>query len=164
VTHPAVELYCMATGVDLADQRAAALEQMLATGEDAKWTNREVMVSDRQVLEARALAGLFLYNEDVVWSFSDQRALLAAFRWMADCIARNDALSAYVRRVDRANGAQGVRLHSGRHLLFMRHGGPRGMSADCYLLDEAEAVGMHDRMVALLCGSGRPNPQLITCL
>lgn len=170
VTHPAVELYRLAAGTDLTADAAAALERMLATGPDGKFTDREVHTYDRSVVEARVLAGLFLLDENVVWTFHRGTSLREAFRRMAT-LADSEALRPAVAHIRHANGNERIELRTGHRLTFVprAHGrGARGFSADLYVFDEAldgpSSMRAEERASALIVGASRPNPQLVSCL
>lgn len=170
LTHPAVELYRLATGTDLQPDAAAALERMLATGPDGKFIDREVRAYDRSFLEARVLAGLFLLGENVVWTFHRATSLRDAFKRMA-ALANAEALRVEVAHIRRANGSERIELRTGVRLVFAPRAfgrGARGFSADLCVVDEAldgpTATHAEERANALIVGAARPNPQLVSCL
>lgn len=163
----AVELYRLITGEDLSERQAQVLERMLSTDDAGRWVARVAEADNRRVLEARALAGMFLFGEDLIWSFYRSRQLAETFERIALLVDQPDMLGSQVGRVRRANGAQSIQLTSGRRLTFRLRsvGGLRGISADCHLLDEAMGE-RHDtraevHAVAMHSCAGRPNPQLV---
>jgi hypothetical protein len=156
----AAELYRELTGQPLAAVERATLSQLLAQDADGHWISRRHVVDSRAALEARALAGLFLLDEDVIWSSRYAHSSTDTFRRMRHLIAGAKALEEQIADTRRANGEQRITLRSGRRLLF-RIGVLRGATADLYIL--AERGGYRDDpephvWPALI---GRPNPQLI---
>jgi hypothetical protein len=117
-----------------------------------------------EIILVRQLAGLFLFDEDLILSSAHEfRTATEAFLRIVGIIENTPHLKAEVRSIRYANGEQGVELRSGQRLKFVARtrGGGRGMSADCVILDEAYNLG-DDAMAALLPTlSARPNPQII---
>ena len=140
-------------------------------GEDAagRWVSGHVgLIVPRQqgkgsILEARELAGLFLFKEELILH-SAQHAKTSnnAFTRIMQLIQSTPDLDRQVLKVMTAHGDEGVYLRSGAALRFMaRNGGSgRGFSADLIVLDEAYDLKQHEVAAMLPTMAARPNPQL----
>lgn len=164
--HEAIaELYRMVTGQEFEPWQLATLADMLACGYDGQWTAREFRIhtgQGAQLLEARALAGLFVLDEDLIWARRGREALRGQFRRLRALIEGSDWLRQQVRRVGAANGEERIELRTGRRLLFMHGGnGLRGLSVDCVLLDGYLNDIDTNRTNAWPCMRSRPNPQMV---
>lgn len=136
---------------------------------DGRWAAGEVaVVEPRQngkgaILEARALAGMFLVGEPLIlWSAHEFKTAKEAFLRCRTYVDNFDHLRRRVKAVRVAAGDEGIELLGGTRLRFLaRSGGSgRGFSGDCVILDEAYAL-TDDQMAALLpTVSARPNPQI----
>ncbi len=157
-----------AAGLELDPWQAFVLDQGL--GEAAgKWTAFEVgLICSRQngkgaLLEARELAGLFLFGEELILhSAHEFKTASDAFRRIAALVKDNRQFERHVKRIRTANGSEMIELKSGQRLQFVARtaGSGRGFSADTVILDEAYELG-DDQMAALLPTlSARPNPQI----
>lgn len=156
-------------GLWLDPWQAFVLEHGLGERADGKWSAFEVgLVVSRQngkgaVLEARELAGLFLFGEQLILhSAHEFKTAQEAFRRVLGWIEGKDALRKRVKRVRTSHGEEGVELTNGARLRFVARstGSGRGFSGDCVILDEAYNLG-GDAMAALLPTlSARQNPQL----
>jgi hypothetical protein len=163
----AVELYRMVSGEQLSATDAIALGKLLERDTDGKWENRRPRGwFSGPVLEARALAGVFLFGEQqIVWSTYLYQSAQEAFRRLRGLIDGSDALRLQVKRHSAARGDERIDLHDGRQFRFIHRGNPRsgrGLSADCLLLDEAGRDDLNrtlDEAVPML--HGRPNSQLV---
>jgi hypothetical protein len=115
------------------------------------------------ILEARELAGLFLFKEELILH-SAQHAKTSnnAFTRIMQLIQSTPDLDRQVLKVMTAHGDEGVYLRSGAALRFMaRNGGSgRGFSADLIVLDEAYDLKQHEVAAMLPTMAARPNPQL----
>lgn len=155
-------------GLLLDDWQAYVLAGALGETVDGRWAAFEVGVDvPRQngkgaILEARELAGLWLFGERLQVHTAHQFATaLEAFRRVLQLIEGSD-LGRDVRRVVRSHGEEGIELRSGQRLLFRArsNGAGRGLSGDLVVLDEAMFVTA-DMMAGLMPTlSARPNPQL----
>lgn len=184
--HPS---YRYSHGDDVADQAELAglvldrwqqdvLRDALGEREDGKWSAFEVgLVVGRQqgkgaILEARVLAGLFLFDEELIlWSAHEYRTALEMFRRVRACIRRlgrriSDNLYDYdgiLIKVSNTNGEEGFeRLDTGQRiqLIARSKNAGRGFSADCLIWDEAFALvedQVDAQMPTLLA---RPNAQI----
>ena len=142
-----------------------------ALGEDAahKWVAGHVgLIVPRQqgkgsILEARELAGLFLFDEKLILH-SAQHAKTSnnAFTRIMQLIQNTPDLDRQVQKVMTAHGDEGIYLKNGAALRFMaRNGGSgRGFSADLIVLDEAYDLKQHEVAAMLPTMAARPNPQL----
>lgn len=161
---------CRSVGLWLDPWQAFVLDHALGERRDGKWSAFEVaLVVSRQngkgaVLEARELAGLFLFGEQLILhSAHEFKTAQEAFRRVLGWIEGKDHLRKRVKRVRTSHGEEGIELLSGQRLRFVARstGSGRGFSGDCVILDEAYNLG-GDAMAALLPTlSARPNPQLI---
>lgn len=159
----AAELYAALAGQDLGSEQLAALSKMLAVDTDGRWVTRRHRVVDRALLAARALAGLFLFDEDVMWYSHLGSASVETFRRLRELVEGHTRAQGQLRRVSALNGAQRIETLDGRRLLFVsRHGG-RGISVDCLLVD-GQPTRPDEVIAALLpCVVGRANPQIVWC-
>jgi phage terminase large subunit-like protein len=156
-------------GIDLDPWQAYVLEQSLGERADGKWASFEVgLIVARQngkgtVLEARELAGLFLFGEQLILhSAHEFKTAADSFRRIAALITDNRQFSRHVRRIRTANGSEMIELKTGQRLRFVARsaGSGRGFAADVVILDEAYEL-RDEAMAALLPTlSARPNPQI----
>ena len=145
------------------------LDVALGERADGRWAAFEVAwIVSRQngkggVLEARELAGLFLFGEELILhSAHEFKTAAEAFRRVLALIEGSDDLRKRVLRVRTSHGEEGIELRTGQRLRFVARssGSGRGFSGDCLILDEAMILGA-DAMAALLPTlSARPNPQV----
>jgi hypothetical protein len=164
----AIELAASA-GLVLDEWQRFALTAALGEKKGAKWSAFEVgLVVPRQngkgsVLEARELAGLFLFGEQlIIHSAHEFKTAQEGFRRVLSLVENTDDLRKRVSRIRTSHGEEGIELTTGQRLRFVARstGSGRGFSGDCVILDEAfklppEAVGA---LMPTL--SARPNPQL----
>ena len=136
-----------------------------------KWAAMEVgLMLSRQngkggFLEARELAGLFLFGEELLihsaHKFDTSRQ---HFSRISGLIESTPSMMKEVMRIPHGHGEEGVELKNGQTLQFRTRGGSggggRGFSCDCLVLDEAMFLGaqmISDLMPTL---SARRNPQI----
>jgi hypothetical protein len=165
----AVELAASA-GLILDPWQEAFLLDALGERADGRWAAFEVaLIVPRQngkgsVLEALELAGLFLFDEQLILhSAHEFKTAQEAFRRVLTLIQSTPDLERMVQRVRTSHGEEGVELRSGQRLRFVARstGSGRGFSGDRVILDEAYNLSP-DAMRALLPTlSARPNPQLV---
>jgi hypothetical protein len=164
----AVELAAQ-VGLTLDPWQQLVLEQGLGERPDGRWSAFEVaVIVSRQngkgaILEARELAGLFLFGEQLILhSAHEFKTAQEAFRRILALVEGADWLRRRVRRVRTSHGEEGIELVTGQRLRFIARstGSGRGFSGDCVILDEA--FHLDDEAVAALLPtmSARPNPQL----
>jgi phage terminase large subunit-like protein len=163
----AVDLAALA-GLYLDPWQSYALDSSLGEQDD-KWAAFEVaVIVPRQngkgaLLEARELAGLFLFGEKlIIHTAHEFKTAQEAFRRIRFLIESTPALDKRVKKIWASHGDEGIELKTGQRLRFLaRSGGSgRGFSGDCVILDEAYAL-TGDHMAAILPTlSARPNPQV----
>lgn len=157
-------------GLILDPWQADVMDVMLAVRPDGKWACFETgVIVPRQngkgaVLEARALAGLFLFGERLImWSAHEYKTAMVGFRRVQDLIDSQPELRALVRKVINTNGEEGIELITGQRLRFLARskGSGRGFSADTNLWDEAYALTDEQKAAQMPTLSARPNPQIV---
>lgn len=136
---------------------------------EPKWAAFEVgMVVSRQNgkgswLEARELAGLFLFGErTIVHSAHQFDTSKEHFIRILELLEGVPDFDREIDKVTRSHGDEGVLLKSGQRLRFRTRtkGGGRGWSPDFIALDEAMYLTA-DQVGALMPSlSARPNPQI----
>lgn len=138
-------------------------------GRARKWAAFEVgLLVPRQngktaVLEARALAGLFAFGEElIIHSAHLADTSKEAFNRICDLLESTEDLSRHVKHVWRTNGHESIELDTGQRLRFRTRtkGGGRGFSADCVIFDEAMILGEASLAAILPVVSARKNPQV----
>ena len=164
----AVEL-ARAAGLALDPWQCWVLDQALGERQDGRWSAFEVgVVVGRQngkgaILEARELAGLFLFGEQLILHTAHQfKTSSEAFRRVRSLVDNTDALRKRVRRVLTGKGDEAIELKSGQRLRFIARSkvSGRGFSGDCVILDEAFELPEASIAALLPTMSARPNPQL----
>jgi hypothetical protein len=164
----AVEL-AASCGLVLDPWQQLVLQHGLAERTDGKWAAFEVgVLVSRQngkgaILEARALAGLFLFGERLILhSAHEFKTAQEAFRRIRALVEDTDDLRRLVKVVRTSHGEEGIELRSGQRLRFVARstGSGRGFTGDCIILDEA--YNLPDASIEALMPvvSARPNPQL----
>lgn len=138
---------------------------------DNKWAATEfgLMVSRQNgkgsILEARELAGLFLWGERlIIHSAHLFPTAVEAFNRILILIQNCPDLDKEVSRVVNSHGDEGIWLKSGQRLLFKARSksGVRGFTADTIIFDEAMMkLGAAEIEALMPSVSARPNPQLI---
>jgi hypothetical protein len=145
------------------------MQEAMARREDGKWAAFEVgLVVSRQngkgsLLEARELAGLFLFGERLIIHSAHQfDTSKEAFSRILMLVENTPDLDAEVARVTRSHGEEGIELKNGQRLRFRTRtkGGGRGFTGDCLILDEAMYLGSQQVGALMPTLSARPNPQL----
>jgi len=141
----AVDLAASA-GLILDPWQELVLEGALAEAPDGRWAATEVaLVVPRQngkggILEARELAGLFLFEERLILhSAHEFKTAAEAFKRLLFLIQNTPDLEQRVHRVRTAHGDEGIELKGGQRIKFVARstGSGRGFAADCIILDEA---------------------------
>jgi hypothetical protein len=148
-----------------------ACRLMMAVREDGKWACTDYaewvcrQTGKGALLEARALAGLLLFEEDLIaWSSHEYKTCMEGFR---RCLALVRALGIVIGpnlieiegrdgpftvKVHNTNGDEAFeRLDTGARLKFIARskGSGRGFTADCQLVDEAFAFSdLHQEALA----------------
>lgn len=164
----AVEL-ARSAGLVLDDWQQDVLRGSLGERADGRWSAFEVgVVVARQngkgaLLEARELAGLFLFEEQLILhSAHEFKTALEAFRRVLTLVENTPDLYAKVRNVRTSHGEECIELHSGARLRFVARSksSARGFSGDCLILDEAYLLPAAAMAALLPTLSARPNPQV----
>lgn len=164
-----IELAAMA-GLILDPWQQLLVHGMCAEREDGKWAAFEVGVCvPRQngkngALEARELAGLFLFGERLLIHSAHQfDTSLEAFLRLKFLIENTDDFRRRVRRVSHSHGDEGVTLKNGQRIRFRTRtgGGGRGFSCDFLALDEAMDISEKAHGALLPTLSARDNPQVV---
>ena len=165
----AVELAASA-GLILDDWQAFALECALGERKDGKWASFEVgLIVPRQngkgsILEARELAGLFLFGESLILhSAHEFKTAQEAFRRVLILVESSDDLRKRVSRIRTSHGEEGIELTTGQRLRFVARstGSGRGFSVDGpVILDEAYRLPQEALGALIPTLSAQPNPQL----
>lgn len=183
LVHPESERTAGRMAVDLAFRaglrldpwQSLVLERSLGVDPDGRWSAFEVgMILARQngksaVFEARMLAGLFLFGEElIIYSAHEFKTAGEIFRRVLGLIEGTPDLRKRVKAVARSKGEEGIELlptprsPRGQRLRFLARstGSGRGFSGDCVLMDECQNLGDApvDAMMPTLLA--RPNPQL----
>lgn len=164
----AVELAASA-GLVLDEWQQLVLDVALGERADGQWAAFEVgLIVPRQngkgsVLEARELAGLFLFGERLILhSAHEFKTAAEAFLRVKALVDNTDDLRKKVRRIRTSHGDEGIELMNGARLRFVARssGSGRGFSGDCIVLDEAYNLGAKAMGALLPTLSARPNPQI----
>lgn len=164
----AVELAAGA-GLVLDPWEAYVLEQALGERADGTWAAFEVgLIVGRQngkgaILEARELAGLFLFKEQLILhSAHEFKTAQEAFLRIKGLIDNVDAYRRRVRTIRTSHGEEGIELTSGQRLRFVARSrtSGRGFSGDTVILDEAFELPESALSALLPTMSARPNPQI----
>lgn len=164
----AVEL-AASVGLVLDEWQQFVLKHSLDERKDGKWSAFEVgLVVPRQngkgsVLEARELAGLFMFGEQLILhSAHEFKTAQEAFRRILFLVENSDDLRKRVSRVRTSHGEEGIELRTGQRLRFVARSSNsgRGFSADCVILDEAYELSAQAVGALLPTLSARVNPQI----
>jgi hypothetical protein len=175
--HPEAERSAGRLAVDLARRagllldpwQCLVLERALGVQPDRRWSAFEVgLIVARQngksaVFEARMLAGLFLFGEQLImYSAHEFKTAGEIFRRVLALIEGTPDLRKRVKAVARSKGEEGIELVTGQRLRFVARStnSGRGFSADCTIWDECQNLpdASVDAMMPTLLA--RPNPQL----
>lgn len=164
----AVELAASA-GLALDPWEATVLHGALSERDDGSWAAFEVgLVVPRQngkgaVLEARELAGLFLFGEELILhSAHEFKTAAEAFRRLLALVQNTADLDRRVMRVRTSHGEEGIELKGGQRLRFVARstGSGRGFTGDTVILDEAYHLPSTAISALLPTMAARRNPQL----
>ena len=136
---------------------------------DGRWATPQVGVSTprqngkSQLIVARALAGVLLFNEQlIICSAHQQDTAREVFTRMVDILEDHPYLNDRVETYGKALNREYIRFRTGQVIRFKARstGGGRGFSCDCLLLDEAQILGRSAWSAILPTMSARPNPQV----
>ena len=161
---------CSAVGLVLDPWQEHVVRGMLGERLDRRFSAPQVgVVVPRQqgkgvILEARALAGLFLLEERyIIWTAHELKTAQAAFLRLRGWIDGSPELSAMVRQMYTGNTENSIVLNDGRTLRFLArtHGSGRGLTADALILDEAYALKQGELAALMPTIATSENPQTI---
>ena len=161
---------CEAVGLRLDPWQEYVVRGMLGERLDRRFSAPQVgVVVPRQqgkgvILEARALAGLFLLEERyIIWTAHELKTAQAAFLRLRGWIDGSPELSAMVRQMYTGNTENSIVLNDGRTLRFLArtHGSGRGLTADALILDEAYALKQGELAALMPTIATSDNPQTI---
>ena len=139
------EMYAL-TGNVLDPWQQDILRDSLGEREDGRWASPEVaIVCARQngksaILEARMLAGLFLFGENLqLYNAHLYASSMEMFRRMKSLIRAVPEFDSRVRSYAGSHGSERIELKNGQRLLFTSRaaGTGRGFTPENYLFDEA---------------------------
>jgi phage terminase large subunit-like protein len=161
--------FCDSIGLNLDPWQRHVLTESLGERRDGKWSAFEVgLLVPRQngkgsVLEARELAGMFLFDEQLILhSAHEFKTAAEAFRRVLFHVDNNPVLSKRVKKVRTSHGEEGIELTTGARLRFVARstGSGRGFTGDVVILDEAYNLASEGMAALLPTLSARPNPQI----
>lgn len=161
---------CEAVGLMLDPWQEYVVRGMLGERLDGRFAAPQVgVVVPRQqgkgvILEARALAGLFLLGERyIIWTAHELKTAQAAFLRLRGWIDGSPDLSKRVRQMYTGNTENSIVLNDGRTLRFLArtHGSGRGLTADMLILDEAYALKQGELAALMPTLATSENPQTI---
>lgn len=144
------------------------LEDWLSLTPSGKWASKACGISiPRQngktgLLEARAQAGMVLYNEQVLYTAHLQKTATETFEEMANFFD-SPVLRKYVKDIKTALGREQIVLTSGARVKFLartRNGG-RGQHGDLLIFDEAQELTVDQQASFIPAISASLNPQTI---
>lgn len=140
----------------------------MAVGPNGKWICRTCGGSvPRQngktgLVEARAEAGMLMYNEQVIYTAHLQKTATETFEEMASFFD-TPKLRRYVKDIKTALGREQIILNSGARVKFLartRNGG-RGQHGDLLIFDEAQELSIDAQASFIPAISASANPQTI---
>lgn len=157
-------------GMHLDPEQRLAVDAILSERADGTWAGIDsAIICPRQnmktfILKAIALSDLFLFDARlVIWSAHLFPTAQEAFRDLENIISGTPEFSRRVKRIDRANGEEGIELVGDRRLKFKARSktGGRGLTGDRVILDEAFAIGPSEIGSLYPTLSARPNPSVV---
>jgi phage terminase large subunit-like protein len=161
--------FCESFGLFLDPWQQHVLLNSLGERRDGTWASFEVgLVVPRQsgkgsILEARELAGLFLFGEELILhSAHEFKTAAEAFRRVLLHVDGNSFLTKRVKKVRTSHGEEGIELTNGQRLRFVARstGSGRGFTSDLAIFDEAYNLASKQMSALLPTLSARPNPQV----
>lgn len=164
----AIELAAMA-GLILDDWQQLVMRDALGEAPGGKWAAFQVgILVPRQngkggILEARELAGLFLFNDRlIIHSAHLFDTSIEAFLRMEALIEETPEFSRRVKTISRSHGHEGIVLMNGQRLRYRSRtkGGGRGFTCDLLVLDEAMDLPEATLGAVIPTLSSRPKPQI----
>lgn len=156
-------------GLELDPWQQSILRDALGERPNGKWTAPTVgLVCPRQngknaILEARELAGLFLFGEEAIaHTAHEQKTASRQFRRMETLIKRLADLQGLEEpKMVRGKGSESIEMPNGQVIFFSTRtgGGNRGLSYDLLVFDEAYELSESAISAVVPTRSARPNPQ-----
>lgn len=156
-------------GVVLDDWQEVVMQAAMGERSDGRWASRQVGLSTprqngkSQIIVARALAGILLFDEQlIICSAHQQDTAREVFNRLVDILEAYPSLNDRVESYGKALNREYIRFKTGQVIRFKARsaGGGRGFSADCLLLDEAQILSATAWSAILPTMSARPNPQV----
>ena len=155
-------------GLHLHPWQQDVLRLSLGERPDGTWATPDVgLIVPRQngkgtVLEARELAGLFLFGESILHTSHEFKTSMDHYRRIERLIRQTPDLHRKVAAYPKAPGTEGIVLRDGRALRFMARtkGSGRGFPAAVVILDEAFALTDEHIEALMPTISAQPNPQV----
>ncbi len=156
-------------GLSLLDWQENVFEATMGERADGSWAAKHVgLCCPRQngkgsILEARALAGLLLFDEQmIIHSAHEVRTAQLGFRRLKSYFENYDDLRRKVVGIGNAVAREYIRLRSGQEVRFVTRSKSaiRGFSADCLLLDEGQILDDLQWEAILYTVSARPAHQI----
>lgn len=161
--------FCDSIGLHLDPWQRHVITESLGERRDGQWAAFEVgLLVPRQngkgsCLEARELAGMFLFGEQLILhSAHEFKTAAEAFRRVLFHVENNRDLRKRVRKIRTSHGEEGIELTTGARLRFVARstGSGRGFTGDTVILDEAYNLSSEGMSALLPTLSARPNPQI----
>ncbi|WP_182379830.1 terminase large subunit [Nocardioides sp. WS12] len=158
-----------AAGLHLDPWQQLVLRDALGERENGKWTSPQVgLLVARQngksaLLEARALAGLFLFDEALIlYSAHHFKTAKQVFLRLKSMVEGSPTLMSRVKKIYTGAGGESIELNNGNRLMFIARSraSGRGFSVDTLLLDEAQELTDLELASMLPTMSARPNSQV----
>jgi phage terminase large subunit-like protein len=170
---PQIATVARMAGIELDSAQQLVVDAVGGVGADGKWAAFEsVVFTPRQnlkteVMIARVLAGLFVFNEAyVVYSSHAVKTSTKTFKRLIRAIDRSPALGARIKRTSNRIGSEQVELSTGQTLECVARSvnSGRGFTGNTILLDEAHELDADSLAAMLPMLSTVPNPQVIYAL
>jgi hypothetical protein len=164
----AVKLAALA-GLHLDPWQQLVLDHSLGEAATGLWSSFDVgVIVSRQngkgsIVEARALAGLFLLDERlIIYSAHEFKTARECYRRVWDLIKGTPSFKKRVARTVNNTFEVAIELHSGARMVFVARskGSGRGFTGDCVFLDEAFNLPESTIDALMPTLSARPNPQI----
>lgn len=155
-------------GLILDPWQSAAIYDWMAISQFGKWLNKTCGLSvARQngksgLVEARAEAGMLMYNEQVLYTAHLQKTSTETFEEMANFFD-TPQMRDYVKDIKTALGREQIILKNGARIKYLartRNGG-RGQHGDLLIFDEAQELDENQQASFLPAISASLNPQTI---
>jgi len=158
-----------AYGLELLGWQENVFEATMGERTNGLWAAKHIGLScPRQngkgsILEARALAGLLLFDEQmIIHSAHEVRTAQLGFRRLKSYFENYDDLRRKVAGIGNAVAREYIRLRNGQEVRFVTRSKSaiRGFSADCLLLDEGQILNDEQWEAILYTVSARPLHQI----